>query len=171
MKKFTKFSKTLLINKLSMAGLELGSSGFWNQPLCHKPVLWPVPNQKPIPSSKVRKPLKASFETGFRNNEAKWLFWQNLFEQCHFKTMTKQPFFFTWNKSFSVYPEGYFRSQNLCKLLVGNKHSIFALGLVTSCCGTSDCMLETCGQSHKQFTLVNYDCRVVLTRKLLILRL
>ena len=27
------------------------------------------------------------------------------------------------------------------------------------------------GQSYKQFTLVNYDCRVVLTRKYLILRL
>ena len=27
---------------------------------------------------------------------------------------------------------------------------------------TTDCMLETCGQSYKQFTLVNYDYRVVI---------
>ena len=29
--------------------------------------------------------------------------------------------------------------------------------------------LKLCGQSYKQFTLVNYDCSVALTRKLLIL--
>ena len=32
-------------------------------------------------------------------------------------------------------------------------------------------LAKTSGQSYKQFTLVNYDARVVLTWKLLIIRL